>query len=122
MKKEKRNQNKNSKSRKNKKKSRKKRKTHLRRVNGPAQRRAHAGGAEFRPANGRSIGISHNAYLRRWQPRNGPSDVKLFARPISRRRKRSKAHRPRPIQQVCKRKQKGIEEASLNQSVIHPSG
>jgi hypothetical protein len=28
------------------------------RVNGPAQRRAHAGGAEFRPANGRSLGIA----------------------------------------------------------------
>jgi hypothetical protein len=28
-----------------------------RRVNGPAQRRAHAGGAEFRSANGRSIGF-----------------------------------------------------------------
>jgi hypothetical protein len=41
-----------------KKKPRKKRKTHLRRINGPAQRRAHACGAEFRPTNGRSIGIA----------------------------------------------------------------
>jgi hypothetical protein len=28
-----------------------------RRVNGPAQRHAHAGGAEFRSANGQSIGF-----------------------------------------------------------------
>jgi hypothetical protein len=63
MKKETKNQNKNSKTRKPEKKEKrknhaKKRKTQLRRVNGPAQRRAHAGGAEFRPANGRSIGIA----------------------------------------------------------------
>jgi hypothetical protein len=36
----------------------KKKKPCYRRVNGPAQRCAHAGGARFRPANGRSIGIA----------------------------------------------------------------
>jgi hypothetical protein len=36
----------------------KNKKTPLRRVNGPAQHRSHAGGVEFRPANGRSIGIA----------------------------------------------------------------
>jgi hypothetical protein len=35
-----------------------KKKLTYRRVNGPAQHRAHAGGARFRPANGRSIGIA----------------------------------------------------------------
>jgi hypothetical protein len=42
---------------KNRKTTKKIRKNQLRRINRPAQRRAHAGGAEFRPANGRSIGF-----------------------------------------------------------------
>jgi hypothetical protein len=41
-----------------KEKSTQKKKSTNRRVNGLAQHRAHAGGAEFRPANGRSIGIA----------------------------------------------------------------
>jgi hypothetical protein len=45
------------KNQKKKKKARKKIKRTYCRVNGPAQHRAHAGGAEFHPANERSIGI-----------------------------------------------------------------
>jgi hypothetical protein len=47
----------------------KEKKPSYRRVNGPAQRRAHAGGARFRPANGRSIGIAINvcvSIVRAW--------------------------------------------------------
>jgi hypothetical protein len=43
----------------------KKEKPTFRRVTGPAQHRAHAGGAEFRPANGRSIGIGVKLCLKR---------------------------------------------------------
>jgi hypothetical protein len=43
---------------KNRKLEKNKKKNHLRHVNGLAQRRAYADGAEFRPANRRSIGIA----------------------------------------------------------------
>jgi hypothetical protein len=56
---------------KKEKSTQKKEKPTYRRVNGPAQLRAHAGGAEFRPANGRSIGIG---FAPTWeQPSDGPS-------------------------------------------------
>jgi hypothetical protein len=59
-KKEKKMKMKNQKTRKKMKEktTKKKRKLTYRRVNGPAQHRAHAGGARFRPANGGSIGIA----------------------------------------------------------------
>jgi hypothetical protein len=48
----------NSKTKKPYKKHIKKKKPSCRRTNGPAQHRAHAGGAGFGPTNGRSIGFA----------------------------------------------------------------
>jgi hypothetical protein len=57
--KEMKNHEKNSKTKKPEKKTNEKRKNPgCRRVNGPAQYRAHAGGAGLGPANGRSIGFA----------------------------------------------------------------
>jgi hypothetical protein len=57
--KETKNHEKNSKTKKPEKKTNEKRKNPgCRRVNGPAQYRAHAGGAGLGPANGRSIGFA----------------------------------------------------------------
>jgi hypothetical protein len=58
MKKEKKTKNQKKIVKKTRKKEKTTQKTHLRRVNGPAQRRTHACGVEFHPGNGRSIGIA----------------------------------------------------------------
>jgi hypothetical protein len=77
MKKEKKtkNQKKTIKSEKKRKKKKHAKKTPTRRVNGPAQRHAHAGGAEFRSANRRSIGFPHILYATRCGPKEGQRTI-----------------------------------------------